>query len=276
MFDSSLPRTSIDRFKSVDSLADRIFDKIPHLEHQEDTPETLIPTENSLPSLPGENVVPLFSPETADAGSILSKTEKLLGGLLNALEGAEGKPADDHSRLSADFANVPDISYQAAQRRQQLPEGVEILQSRPASPSDEAVMTSIRALIEAQEIEFYELKVAKKRERAKEIFTPLELPDFIDTEEIASEKRPTAPLGQRLILKLDEAFRNYYFLAFSLSGWCTLAMMVLIDPAVAELLGQLSMVLLVAAYCMFGAKSARISESVRASEDADDAAALSV
>lgn len=258
MFDSQTQHPALDRFKSVDALADRIFDKIPELGDCIDPPQTLLPDNQTTAELAKSNVVNLFSSEQQDTNSILAKTEKLLGGLLQVLEGAEqfgsASPAEK-PRVPPNFATAPDIGYRAAQRRQQLPEGVEILESAPTKQSDEAIMQSIRALMVAQEVEFQEIRVAKKREKAKEILAPLEPQDNLDEPPGETpQDQPYAP-SRWLIRMLDRAFRNYYFLAISLSGWCTLAMMVLIDPAVSRALGFLSMVLLLAAYSMFAGRN---------------------
>lgn len=257
MYESPNQRAALDRFRSVDALADRIFERIPELGDNASEPDAILSKPD--PAEPGRdsNVVPLFASETSDAGSILAKTEKLLGGLIQALEGWEdsGRAAQQETHgKKPNFATAPDISYRAAQRQQQLPEGVEILTSAPSATSDETIMKSIRSLIDAQEVEFEELRVAEKRKKAKEILAPLEPQDNLEV------PQPELPVQQKsrapgfVIRTLDNAFRNYYFLAISLSGWCTLAMMVLIDPAVSQALGFLSILLLFAASCMFAAR----------------------
>lgn len=259
MYESTKQQAALDRFKSVDSLADHIFDKIPALDNGESSPDHFASGTDEGIAQHGSNVVPLFANNTQDTHSILAKTERLLGGLLHALEGADQRaqaPANSERDKSPNFATAPDISYQTAQRRQQLPDGVEILKSAPTTPSDETIMKSIRALMEEQEVEFKEMRVAEKREKAKQILAPLEPQEVFEEVPVVEQPKRRRNISRALVRFLDKGFRNYYFLAISLSGWCTLAMMVLIDPEVARALGFLSTLLLAAAFCMFNAKAA--------------------
>ena len=249
MYKQNVADPTTDPFNSVESLAEQIFERIPALEPAEDTPE--------VEDHPDSNVVSLFSRKGPQQNPNPSRAEQLLGSLLNVLD--QGGKVDDIEDRPVDFAHAPDIGYEAAFRRSQLPQGIEPLRAQPTATTETETLSNIRAMMEVQEVEREEARIAMKREKAKEVLAPIEPQEKFEPSVEPQPKASRATLRRRVLSILDKAFRNYYFLAIALSGWCTLAMMVVIDPAVGRVLGMLSLVLLMASVCMHSHKSAQAS-----------------
>ena len=246
MYRQNVADPTTDPFNSVESLAEQIFERIPALEPAEDTPEVEVH--------PDSNVVSLFSRKAPQQNPNPSRAEQLLGYLLNVLD--QGGKVDDIEDRPVDFAHAPDIGYEAAFRRSL---SVEPLRAQPTATTETETLSNIRAMMEVQEVEREEARIAMKREKAKEVLAPIEPQEKFEPSVEPQPKSSRATLRRRVLSILDKAFRNYYFLAIALSGWCTLAMMVVIDPAVGRTLGMLSLVLLMASVCMHSHKSAQAS-----------------
>lgn len=251
--------TDTDRFNSVELLADQIFDRIPALEPEDDAQEFEEPA--------GENVVSLFSRPAPRRNPNPSRAEQLLGSLLGVLDQAgkldQVEKTEETQDNAADFTHAPDIGYEAAFRRSQLPAGVEPLKAQPTATNETQTMSNIRSMMQEQEVEREKVRIAHKRQKAKEILPPIEPQDTFEPAPTPQTKVPRPTLSRRAARRLDRAFRNYYFLAISLSAWCTMAMMVVIEPAVGQGLGLLSLLLLVAASCMFSRKTAVVRACAR-------------
>jgi hypothetical protein len=257
-----------ERFSAVESVATKIFDKLPDLADPQ--PHSVRSTAIK-PAHSGDdqtNVVTLFNGTTSYPRAILSNAEKLLGSLLLAFEGRGATPQyivirhPDEIELSEAQAPISssarDISYHAARRRSQLPEGIEALTGKPSVRSDDEMMASIRSLIEEQEREIRAIRIAEKRE-----YNRLILPQLEPQEDLAPE--PGAVAGQaadlgffaRLQIALGNAFRKDLFLAISLSTWSALALMVFIDPDLSSALFLNSAFLLFVSYCLFSYQPGR-------------------
>ena len=260
-------------FGSVESVAEQIFDRMPHLETEDGAtgasndpnPVSCDEADPRILSFTGAN--------TRDPQSVFVRTEKLLTTLMLAMDDRHpgtlsggARQADDtgqSSHRSPDPANAPDISYHAANRRAQLPSGIEILHGEPNAGSEEETLSSIRKLMDEQAREQAETRLAEKRAFNQKVLPALEPQDLLDDDLPEDFSDQASPLSRRIVSGLNGIFRNYYFLAISLAGWCTLAMMVLIDPAVGQALGKLSILLLLAAYCMFSEQSQRAPQRWR-------------
>lgn len=260
MYKQNAPDPTADRFNSVEALADQIFNRISTLHPSEETPD---PIEEALADLgedAGDNVVPLFAPKDPQQDPLLAKTEKLLSSFLNALDQTSA-PQDADPKRTADYTHAPDIGYEAAYRRAQLPQGIEPLKPAAHATTDEDTTANIRAMMDehevAQEAAREQSRIAQRREKARQALATLEPQEGGAPRDAAPVQPYRTPLSHRVVRALDGLFRNYYFLAISLSGWSTLAMMVLIEPAVSQVLGTLSMALLLVACCMFSHKTAR-------------------
>lgn len=251
-----------DRFSAVESVATKIFDKMPDLADPQNDGARACAGKPAHAGDDRANVVPLFNGTTSYPRAIISNAEKLLGSLLLAFEGRGATPQyiviAHPDEIEASEARTPispsarDISYHAARRRSQLPEGIEALTGQPSVRSDEEMMASIRGLIEEQEREFRAIKIAEKREYNRMI-----LPKLEPQERLAQDLTPPADQAvglsyfKRIQIALGNAFRQDLFLAISLSTWTALALMVFIDPNLSSALFLNSAFLLCVSYCLF-------------------------
>jgi hypothetical protein len=260
-----LPVKASDRFNCVDRVATRIFDQMPPMSDDE---ADVFESAGFAPALRDASAMGRDAPtriDNRDTPSVIVRTEKLLKSFLLALDDGELFPrasaAPSSNEMNAtvyrapDFAKSPDISFHAANRRAQLPSGIEILQGKPAGPVEESTLSSIRAMINEQQQEQAAVKLAEKREFNRRALPPLASQDFFDVPAFADEaEEPT--LRSKCIAKLNRAFRGEYFLTFTLSGWSTLALMVFIDPGLSTALCFFSLFLLFVSYCLMSGKSA--------------------
>ena len=201
--------------------------------------------------------------ENRDTPSVIVRTEKLLKSFLLALDehdifprasaSSSSERIDGTGNRAPDFAKSPDISFHAANRRAQLPSGIEILQGKPARLVEEKALFSIRAMINEQQQEQAAIKLAEKRDFNRRALPRLESQEAFDAPPISDEsEEPT--LRSKYITKLNRAFRGEYFLTFTLSGWSTLALMVFIDPGLSTALCFFSLFLLFVSYCLISGK----------------------
>jgi hypothetical protein len=251
-----------DRFSAVESVATKIFDKMSDLAdpHPNDacSPQSRSAQSGDVQA----NVVPLFKSGTSYPRALMSNAEKLLGSLLLAFESRSGTPEyiviahPDEIELFEDRVPIspsaPDISYHAARRRSQLPEGIEALTGKPSVRSDEEMMASIRSLIEEQDREIRAIRIAEKREYNRLILPQLEPQEYLSPgPKFTADETDGLGFFARLQISLGNAFRKDLFLAISLSTWTALALMVFIDPNLSNALFLNSAFLLFVSYCLF-------------------------
>ncbi len=252
-----LPSKASDRFKSVDRVATRIFDQMPQMSSEG---AEIFEAAGSASAC---RDVGLNRIENRDTRSVIVRTEKLLKSFLLALDESDIFPRssalsssesrDEPVYRAPDFARAPDISFHAANRRAQLPSGIEILRGKPAGPIEEQTLFSIRAMIHEQEREQAAVNLAKKRDFNRSALPMLESQEAFDAPQFADEsEEPT--LRSTYMQKLSRAFRGEYFLTFTLSGWSTLALMVFIDPGLSTALCFFSLFLLFVSYCLISEK----------------------
>ena len=231
MFDDTHSISSEGRFRAVDSVAEKIFDRMPDLAgHEAD--ETDTPTSDQ--QAPADTQAP---------ESFLAKTERMMGAFVQAL--------DERGKELQAAATESDISFYAARRRSQLPDGVELLQGAPSAHSEDEMLASIRSLIDQQDAEQYAERIEKNREMNRQSLPPLE-PQNLWTEE--REPRPTpepiAGLATRIRTSLRQTFRKDLFLACALSVWSALTLAIFIEPSVSGMLLATSLFLLFVANCL--------------------------
>lgn len=244
MFDNADLDDHHDRFRAVDSVAEHIFETMPALSDAYDSTDPSLWPDAGARESDGSKTSETF----------FKKTERVVGALVQALED-RNKALQDASLERADKptgAFQEDISYYAARRRSQLPDGVELLQGEPNHPSEDELLSSIRAVIDEQEAEQYAVKIEQKRKQNRRSLPMLEPQHaLVETPQtpVQPVKSPTAPRRARAALR--QAFRKDFFLASALSVWSALALAVYIDPSVSGILFGTSMFLLFVASCLF-------------------------
>lgn len=231
-------------FSEVDNVSSRIFDRMEAIEHPDQFME-LPPNATPLfgrGTVGGNGVSPQGAPSQAGQapdGWVLVRADRIMSG---AEASEETQPADseDAARIRPN-PNRVDITYKAAQRRSQLPEGAEPIEGAPASVNEESMLASIR-----------ELMVEQKRDFNKNAFPELEpvgaapasLPEtdgdgymerVEEYEEVAQGKFKTA---------LVKFVRTDTVLAISLSVWASLFLMIFIEPELSQALAIISLILL--------------------------------
>ena len=237
MFDETHFERTGDRFHTVDALAEHLFEAMPDFTGT--TPDTSEPA-----GLVAETV---SDQSNAHADSLLARTERAVTALVQALDGDRSAPT-----RRPNGSVLPDISFYAARRRSQLPDGIELLEGAPSCHSDDDMLSSIRSLIDAHDAEQHAARIAHKRARNRQVLPPLEpQPTASETTQtpIVTPHRPS--FMARVRSGLRHAFGQDTFLACALSVWAALALAVFIEPSVSGMLLGTSTFLLFVAACLF-------------------------
>lgn len=222
-------------FSEVDNVSSGIFDRMEAIEQPDKN--------NGLPSnavslfgnhvLPGEtNRTEDDQPTAVPDGWVLVRADQTTG-----LASEAGQDAD---RVRPN-PNSADITYKAAQRRSQLPDGAEPIEGAPALVNEDSMLESIRALM-----------VEQKRDFNKKAFPELEPanPDAPVVEEqeddsICEQVEHYEDVEQsRFKRALVKFVRTDTVLAICMSVWASLLLMIFIEPKLSQALAIISLILL--------------------------------
>lgn len=209
-------------FSAIENVSSQIFDRMNVLEQPE---ETTAPADRTM------------------QGWVLVRADEI-GSVPGARETDSARTFS--TETSADHGipnpNVSDVGYRAAQRRSQLPDGVEPIEGAPTKVNELSMLDSIRKLMVEQKRDFNktafpELEPVHESSGAHgaRIGNDQEVEAFEEYEEIAPNRFRTAVMK---FVRADTV------LAICLSIWVSLLLMIFIDPGLSQALAIMSLILL--------------------------------
>lgn len=243
-------------FSDVDNVSSQIFDRM----HAIEQPDHHVAGSDPVPNQPNEAGGRMMnegaqpnlqkSGVSAPAGWVLVRADDIGAMPLPAAD------APDHNRQDAEAqksgkrtVEQNDIGYRAAQRRSQLPDGVEPLEGAPTQVNEDSMHASIRKLMVEQKRDFNKSAFPE----LEPVDEPLERTPFADVEfeelsgfdderdELQDLEQPTPTRFQTALVRF---VRKDTVLAICLSVWVSLFLMIFIDPELSQALAIISLVLL--------------------------------
>ena len=234
----AIPSEPQEPFSEVDNVSSQIFDRMEAIEQPDQMME--------LPP----NATPLFGRDgsagkniqnnggVAPEGWVLVRADKV--GALDAVSDPSPSASQTENE-SRPNPNRADVTYKAAQRRSQLPEGAEPLEGAPAPVNEDSMLASIRKLMVEQKRDFNK----KAFPELEPVYTPPPSePDNAEDGYMEKVEEFEELEQSKFKSALVKFVKTDIVLSICLSVWVSLLLMIFIEPQLSQALAVISLILL--------------------------------